>query len=95
MYRLNGKETRPDDLPTEAQNVLDERNIKTITHLKSIEHTDKMVYLGGLLTADWRCAKESKAKNSVSKTCIPRHVKSARIKNTKMQTRKRILQCYI
>ena len=63
----NGKETGPDDLPTEAQNVLDEQNIKTITHLKSTEQTDKMVYLGGLLTADWRCKNEVKRRIALAK----------------------------
>ena len=56
----NGKATGPDDLPTEALKGLDEQNIKTIIHLKSIEQKDKMVYSGELFTADWRCEKEVK-----------------------------------
>ena len=50
----NGKATGPGDLSTEALKALDERNIKTIIHLKSIEQKDKMVYSGGLLTGDVR-----------------------------------------
>ena len=37
----NGKETGPDDLATGALKALDEQNKKTMTHLKSIEQTDK------------------------------------------------------
>ena len=50
----NGKATGPGDLSTEALKALDEQNIKTIIHLKSIEQKDKMVYSGGLLTGDVR-----------------------------------------
>ena len=78
-----------------GKNALNEKNKKTITHLTSIEQTDKMVYLGGLLTADWRCEKEVKRTIALAKSAFHEMSRVLKSRNTNMQTRQRILLCYI
>ena len=59
---------------------------------KSIEQTDKMVYLGGLLTADGKCEKEIKRRKALAKSVF--HEMSRVLKSRNINMR-RILQCYI
>ena len=59
---------------------------------KSIEQTDKMVYLGGLLTAEGKCEKEVTRRKALAKSVF--HEMSRVLKSRNINMR-RILQCYI
>ena len=97
MYRPSKKWKRngPRRPSNWGKNALNEKNKKTITHLTSIEQTDEMVYLGGVLTADWRCENEVKRGIALAKSAFHEMSRVLKSRNTNMQTRKRILQCYI
>ena len=62
---------------------------------KSIEQTDKMVYVGDLLTVDKRCEKEVKRRIALAKRAFHKMSRVLKSRNINMQTRKRILKCYI
>ena len=63
---------------------------RVIHHLNNWGQTDKMVYLGGFLTADGRYEKEVKRGIELARDAF--HKMS---RNINMQTRTRLVQCYI
>ena len=61
----------------------------------NIEQVNKFTYLGHLITEDGRCEEEVKRRIAVAKTSFNKMYKVLTSRDISLDTRKRILQCYV
>ena len=62
---------------------------------RPIQQTMKMVYLGGLTTNDGKCEQEIKRRIELARTAFQNMSKVLTSRKINIQTRKRLLQCYV
>ncbi|NNK27532.1 MAG: RNA-directed DNA polymerase, partial [Flavobacteriaceae bacterium] len=90
--KMNVKKTK---VMVVRRNTKTKVNVKIIVNGEPLEQVEKFVYLGQLFTADGRCEEEVKRRIEIARTNFGKMKELLCTNQLKLETRKRIVRCYI